>query len=74
MQAECQSKIDEAMQEAGKTAEEVESKLHELRLVHAAEIAKLNSKVELLEQQLIVKAENEKMSGGSKTRSGGAHH
>lgn len=87
MKAECQSKIDEAMQEEGKTAEEAESKLHELRIVHAAEIAKLNGKVELLEQQL-VKAENEKMvafvngfnscemkmSGGAKTRSGGAHH
>eukprot|EP00965_Chrysotila_dentata_P011054 359454-Pleurochrysis_carterae.AAC.1 len=83
MADECKRKIEEAMLEEGKLAEDAEEKMNKLRIERAAECAKLVGKIELLEQQLLKAGDEENAQfvngwnaceskfagGGAKTRS-----
>eukprot|EP00965_Chrysotila_dentata_P096958 3204701-Pleurochrysis_carterae.AAC.1 len=52
LKAEQADELDrEAFDEAGKTVNEAKKEMHQLRLEHAAENAKLLAKIKILEQQ-----------------------
>eukprot|EP00965_Chrysotila_dentata_P112924 3730944-Pleurochrysis_carterae.AAC.1 len=80
--AECSRKIQDALEEASKTVDEAKEEMHQLRLEHAAENAKLIAKIEILEQQHAKAIDDqheafvrgwtacEAKAGSSRTRSG----